>query len=419
MNQMNFLSKCIFSLAMIVSLNLSAQSAPAEKTSLQIKRTASTAAVSNDFLTQNFFKTSQYCAQYGIVDVPYYETVYVTENVPYTVNVPYTTTVAYTVDVPYTVWETQYRQEKQCKSVNQTKNVCHIEQECYLTPGGQQCRDKKVCQNILVPSEQCNYVQVPYQVQVTKYRQETRYREETRYRQETHYREETVAKQITKYRPEQQCIDTQTVKNFDHQARFNVAVVFPLTATLQPTEQEILNFKLISTSEAQPQVRLDVVSAIYTYRIKQQSVKSGVLVVELEIYDPNAVLQQADIAELKKGANLGATLVGNGLDSAIVITDLTKDFADVTTTYAIYLDLIKADGTSKPLNTKSFTRNNLKSVNMTAKLSDIIGYAQVSQSALQTGNVIEVSIIARRSGSTSILASTTVKAEKYLKVTIK
>ena len=418
MNQMNVLSKCVFTLAMICSLNLSAQSAPAEKLSTQIKRSASTAAVANDFLTQNYYKTTQFCAQYGLVDVPYQETEYTTESVPYTVDIPYIVSVPYTVNVPYTEWVTDYRTEQQCHSVQKTKNVCHIEQECYLVPGGKQCRDKSVCQNILVPAQECTNVQVPYQHEVTKYRQETQYRDETRYRQETRYRDETVAHQVTKYHQEQQCVDTKTVKTFDHQARFNLVVIFPLSAVLQPNDQEILNLKLISTSESKPQVRLDVVSSIYSYRIKQQNLKSGVLVVELEIYDSSALLQQADLAELKKGANLSASLIGHGLDSALVLTDLTKEFNDVNTNYSIYLDLIKVDGTSKPLNMKSFARDNLKSANMMVKLSDIIGYAQVSKTALVYGNVIEVSIIAKRTGANSILGANSVKAEKILKVII-
>lgn len=418
MNLIKLLYRCLFSITLISSLQSAAQSAPAEKTSLQIIRTASN-AVTNDFMTQNFYKTTSYCAQYGLVDIPYSEIEYVLEDVPYTVNIPYTEQVPYTVDVPYTEWVTDYRTEQQCRPINHTQQVCHIEQECYLVPGGQQCRDKNVCQDILVPGQKCEDIQVPYQHLVTRYRPETRYREETRYRQETQYRQENVAHEVTKYRQEQQCVNTQTVRNFDHQARYNLAVVYPLNALLKPSDQEILNLKLISTVESQPQVRLDMVKTVYSYRIKQQIVKSGVLVIELEVYDPNALLKQTDLAELKKSANLNATLVGQGLNSGLMITDLTKEFNDVNTTYSIYLDIIKADGTSKPLNMKSFTRQNLKLNNMIAQLSDIIGYAQVSKSALVAGNVIEVSLIAKRTGSNSILGAHSAKAEKVLRVTIK
>jgi len=234
-------------------------SAPKETTSIQIKRTATTANPAVVTLTKNLFKTESYEDNYTVqvpyqaeeiytVDIPYQVDEQYTVQVPYQVDEQYTEQVPYTVQVPYTDTETtytneqqcnnvtRYRNEQQCHTVTNYRNECHSEQRCYIVPGdsgggchdvqecgtnalGQQicktrqvcdsqgspqqrCDQQQVCNQVPYQDQQCNTVQVPYNdtechmVQVPHTRQVTKYRDETR------YRTETGTRTVTKYRTE-------------------------------------------------------------------------------------------------------------------------------------------------------------------------------------------------------------------------
>lgn len=143
--------------------------------------------------------------------------------------------------------------------------------------------------------------------------------------------------------------------------------------------------------------------------------RSGVLVAGSEIGFETSVnfekrtLQNEDVASLSVAKNISGQLVGEGLESALLISDLTAEFADVTTEYTIYLDL-KSGGTSKPLNKASFTREQIKTSGQAIKLADVIKSSSAIKSALSKGQTLSFDLIAVRKGASSVLGSKTVKA---------
>lgn len=179
MNHFTSLSRVIATLACLISMQVFAQT-PAEKTTAQIKKNATSGNSISAALSKNLLKAEEYQAPYTVqvpyqatenytVEVPYQATEEYTVEVPYqvdetyTVQVPYQDTETYTENVPYTErvaytdYETDYRDEYQCRNVtryrNECSNVtryrqeCHNEQKCYLVPGtgGQTCRDVEEC----------------------------------------------------------------------------------------------------------------------------------------------------------------------------------------------------------------------------------------------------------------------------------
>jgi hypothetical protein len=142
--------------------------------------------------------------------------------------------------------------------------------------------------------------------------------------------------------------------------------------------------------------------------------RSGVQIAGSEIYFESTVnfekrsLQKEDLAGLALSKNVTASLLGQGLDSALVITDLTPEFSDVASEYTIYLDLWTGK-TSKPLNMKVVTRESLKALG-SIKLADIIQSPAAIQLALQKGQKVSFDLIAKRIGSSNLLAGKAVKA---------
>lgn len=180
----------------------------------------------------------------------------------------------------------------------------------------------------------------------------------------------------------------------------------------------LANGKLGATTTASlhPESKLNA-----TLKVKRSGllVTGGALDFQVAVNFEKQSVQSSDLVSLKDSKKISVGLVGSGLNSALVINDATAEFSDVVTTYDIYLDL-KTATASKPLNMKTFSREQLKAVNMTAKMSEIIGYAQVSERALKAGQTIEVTIVAKRTGSAaSALAGKSVKVEKLVQVVLK
>jgi len=353
MNHFTSLSRVIVTLTCLISMQVFAQT-PAEKTTAQIKKIATSGNSISAGLSKNLFRSEEYQAPYT-VQVPYQDTETYTVEVPYqvdetyTVQVPYQDTETYVENVPYTErlaytdYETDYRQEYQCHDVTRYRNECRNEQRCYMVPGdsgqcrdvqecganalGQQiCKTRQVCDGGSGPSQRCDtqqvcsqqpytdrdcsYVNVPYQHEVTKYRDETRYRQETRTRTVTKYRNETRTRtvtktrtetrtrEVTKYRDEERCCVTKTRQVFDRQLSFNVELIFPQEAQLTGNESETLNVKLISADANGAQVQVDVVDSIYGYKVASQTANGASIQVVLAL-TPKYDLTNAGISTIK------------------------------------------------------------------------------------------------------------------------
>ena len=329
MNHFSSLTKAIFTLSCVFSMQSWAQSAPAEKATAQIKRVAASTNPIVVELSKNLFKSEQYQAPY-IEKVPYQATENYTVEVPYQDTETYTENIPYEVSVPYTDYETDYRNERQCNNVTRYRQECHNEQKCYLIPGsggGRQCRqveecgtnvhgericktrevcegqdsppqqrceNQNVCQNVPYNEQECHDVQVPYQREVTRYRNETRYRQETRTRTVTKYRNETRSRtvtksrtetrtrEVTKYRDEEKCCVTKTREVFDRQLQYNVNVVFPQETQLTGNESETLNIKLVSANASTAQVQVEVLNSIFGYKVANQTVSGSSIQIELQ-----------------------------------------------------------------------------------------------------------------------------------------
>ncbi len=307
MNQLTSLSRAIITTLCLISAQAYAQT-PAEKTSAQIKRFATSGSSISAGLTKNTFRTEEYQAPYT-VQVPYQATETYTVEIPYqvdetySVQVPYqdtetyTENVPYTVNVPYSDYETEYRDEYQCRNVTRYRNdcsnvtryrqECRNEQRCYLVPGGgQQCRDveecgtnalgqricktrrlcsdgdsgtsqrcdtQQVCNNVPYTDRECRDVAYNDQecsnVRVPYRREVTRYREETRYRQETRTRT------VTKYRNETR---TRTVTKTRTETRTREVTKYRseekccVTKTRQVFDQQLsFNIEVVFPQEAQ------------------------------------------------------------------------------------------------------------------------------------------------------------------------
>lgn len=414
------LFKNLFALTLFVfslSENILAQALPAEKKIAQIVRRADSGQLLIDNLSVNLYKTIT-------VQVPYME------QVPYQAEETYIETVPYQIQVPYTEYITDYRQEQRCNNVTRYRQECRNERQCYRDPGsGQNCRYveecgtnvhgqricktrqvctnnpprercdyRQVCYNVPYTDRECSYVQVPYQREVTRYRTETRYRQETRTRT------------VTRYRQEQRCCRPETQVVFDRQLQYQLEVHFPAEAILAPNQIETLNIILVSATEQSAQVQLQPLNTIYSYAIANQTVSGSIIRVELAA-TPKRTLSEPDLASLSDSKKLNVELAGAGRESALLITDATLDFEDVQTVYAIFLDLNTDEG-NKSLNTRTFTRAQLKESGGFIRMADDIQNPTAIREALIPGNTIVYSVIAKRSGSSPLLAGRTLKAQK-------
>ncbi len=325
------------SVILVTSLTAQAQNAPAEQTSAQLTRQASSPNSGTVRLSKNTYRTET-------VQVPY------TERVPYQETETYTEQVPYTVRVPYTEYETDYRDEYQCENVTRYRdeyrcenvtryrdeqrceNVtryrqeCRNEQHCYLVPGEpgqcrqveecgtnaqgqpicktrtvcdngtgpqQRCENRQTCSNVPYTDRECRTERVPYydqecrNVSVPYTDRECRnvrvpYRREvTKYRDETRYREETRTRTVTKYRDEQRCCRPETREVFDRQLQFQVQMTFPQNAVLAAGEVERLVIRLNSAQPAS--ISIDSSQAIYIYAIQNQSASGEVVNVTLSL----------------------------------------------------------------------------------------------------------------------------------------
>ncbi len=440
MNQLNSLVKAFIVCACLFSQHTFAQTIPAEKKISQIKRNSASGNLLIGSLSKNLFKVETVKVPYT-VSVPYQETETYVEQVPYQETETYTETVPYQVDVPYTEYVTDYRQEYKCHPVTRYREECRNEQRCYTVPGDQQCRmveecgvnvngqricktrqvctgggptqrcdNQRICQNVAYTDQDCRYENVPYQHEVTRYRSETRYRQETRTRTVTKYRSETRTRTVTKYRDEQRCCRDEQKTVFDRQLQYQIEVRFPVEAELTGDQTEVLNIVLTAADENTAHVELQVLNSVYGYVIANQEVSGATIRVDLAAVE-KTTLSQSDLATLTDYKRLVISLGGEGIDSALVIQDLTSDFSDVTTEYAIFLDLQTDDG-NKPLNTRSFTRAQVKAAGGQIKMADVIQNANSARNALVAGNTIVYSVIAKRTGTSPLIAGKILKAQK-------
>lgn len=435
MIQINTLKHAILLAMSLISIQVVAQTTPAEKTAAQIKRNTTSANPMVGVLSKNLFKTESYQDNYT-VQVPYQDTETYTVDVPYedtetyTVQVPYQDTetyvenVPYQVQVPYTDYETDYRQEYQCHNVTRYRQECRNEQQCYLVPGsGPQCHDvqecginavgqqicktrqvcngggepqqrcdnKQVCNNVPYNDQECSNVQVPYQRQVTRYRTETQYRQETRTRTVTKYRNETRTRTVTKtrtetrtrtvtkYRDEQKCCVTKTREVFDKQLQYNVSVLFPANAVLQGSETETLNIKLISADVNSAKVDIQVIDSVYGYSIVNQTVNGASIQVEL------AIAPKFDLS------NAGATTIQNlRIDYVGSTQKFQVSFVDALATTHIQTDysLTISDST---------TGQTIEELSVAALAKGLLG--AVVNTALDPQAKIKATLKVKRSGS--------------------
>jgi hypothetical protein len=449
MIQTNLLAKVLALTACLISVQSFSQSVPNEKTVAEITRTATSGNFLTESLSKNIFKTET-------VKVPYTEQVPYTEEETYTVEVPYTDTetyvenIPYQVEVPYTDYITEYRQEHRCQNVTRYRNECRDEQRCYIVPGEpgqcrmveecgvnvhgericktrqvcdggsgptQRCDTHQVCRDVPYTEQECRYENVPYQREVTRYRTETQYRQETRTRTVTRYRTETRTRTVTKYRDEQRCCRTETRQVFDRQLQFQVEVHFPADTDLSDDQVETLKIILTAASANSANIELELLDTQHDYVIARQSVSGATIRVELETSEAKFLTEQ-DLPSLSDSKKIGAALAGAGVQSSLQILDQTTDFVDVQTEYAIFLDLKTANG-SKPLNSRTFTRKQVKALGGVIKMADVIQSQNTSKNVLVRGNTIVFSIIAKRTGSSPLLAGKSVKAQKLASVVLK
>lgn len=447
----------------------SQQATPTEKTTIRIVRDQSSGVEFIDKFLRNVYKTELVCqryetkrvsyqdTEYYTVTVPYQDTEYWTERIPYqdteyyTERIPYQDTEYYTVSVPYQVQEsyqetvTDYVDREKCDPAT-TKQECHMEHKCWITPGGEQCGDQKVCREVQVPPR-CYIVKVPKTYTVTKYRTVTRYRDEqrsrtvtryreversrtvTRYREVTHsrqvtkYRDEQRSRQVTKYRDEQVCVDSKNVTTVN-QVNVPVRIIFPRNSTLLANEKDDLILKGTWGQSAADGMNVVIASkqSKYAYEIEDVVKTQNGMAIYLkfpgsEPHKPQPV-KSADLMILKDENQLNGTLSGAAIDSLLTVTDLTREYSDVKTEYWIYVMIYK-NNQWQDVNYKMITRTQFKSQNMMIKLKDVIQSTSQSQSVLYAGNNIAVSIIAKRTGPSSLFGGQAVKARKVVQFTIK
>lgn len=421
MNQLTSLSRAIITALCLISMQAFAQT-PAEKTSAQIKRLATSGNSISAGLSKNLFRTEEYQAPYT-VQVPYQATEEYTVEVPYqveesyTVQVPYETTETYVENVPYTErvaytdYETDYRDEyqcnnvtryrRECSNVTRYRNECRNEQKCYLVPGnGGQCRDveecgtnalgqricktRRVCDGGSGPSQRCDmqqvcsqvpytdhecrevpytdrdcgYVRVPYQRQVTRYRDETRYRQETRTRTVTKYRTETRTRTVTKHRTETR---TREVTKYRDEERCCV------TKTRQVFDRQLsFNVEVIFPQEAQL-----VGNEVETLNVKLVSA------------DANSAQVQVDIVDSVFGYKV-ASQTANGASIQVVLAlapkyDLTN--AGVSTIKGLRIDYVASAQKFQVSFADAITSSRVQSA-YTLVISDLASGAQIEELAV-------------------------------------
>lgn len=252
-----------------------ANTAPAEKPAVSLKRTAESGLQLSESLSKNIFRQDSVQVPYTVQE-PYSATE------TYTVTVPYEDTETYYEDVPYQDQETYTDYEYRCEERIHHERVCRDKYDCHIVPGRgpdggprRECTSSPECETIPRRTQECG------NVPVLKTRWVTRYRQELRTRSVTRYREESRTRTVTKYRDKQVCCKTEIQTVFDHQFRLPVTLQFPAETALLNTEQE--NFLLqLTGSESAPSVTLNPTTSIFGYSIARQEMHGGTLVVELQ-----------------------------------------------------------------------------------------------------------------------------------------
>ena len=145
------------------------------------------------------------------------------------------------------------------------------------------------------------------------------------------------------------------------------------------------------------------------FKVVLKVTRSGILISGAQIQFESVVnyerrtLQKSDLLSLSDKKNLGGLVSGQGLDSGLLVSDLTSDFADVETTYAIYLTAKKSDGSSLTLATTVISRAALKQQGQVLKLKNLVKVSSDVAKVLQKGKKIAFTIQAARKSSSSLL----------------
>jgi hypothetical protein len=288
-----------------------ASSAPIEKISDQLSRTAASGTELRTHLIQNINR-----------QVPYQDN--------YTVQVPYQDTETYTENESYTdseyVCHTETDYQRECHFENQCYQVpgqqqCETHNECHTEGGGQQCHSEQVCshagggnschneqecgtsatgQHICKTRQvcttdpgrnDCHYENKCYEVpgrEVCTPRQECHQSPGTQqcsqqqvcnnvprshdvcgYEPVVKTRPVTKTRTVTKYRSEDRCCVTKYRDEYDHSSELDVVVTFPAQAALAAGEQE--SFELTMTGdEAEPSAKFETVKSVFGYSILSQ-----------------------------------------------------------------------------------------------------------------------------------------------------
>ena len=122
-------------------------------------------------------------------------------------------------------------------------------------------------------------------------------------------------------------------------------------------------------------------------------------------------LSKETLASLSDKKLLTISFSGKGLSTAVTLNDLTAEFSDVSTSYDIYID-VKTSSGPKAINMKTFKREDIKQKNMTVAITDVIGKSTTAQNALKAGQTLIYTIVAKRTGTSSLIKGKTIKVEK-------
>ena len=466
---MKLLSTLTAALLLCCSLTAIAQSEPSEQLTASIRHDSSTGNMLTGSVSKNLMKTITVSEHYS-VQVPYQA------QEEYTVDIPYQATETYTVDIPYTDtetytdYETRYRNEYrchdvtrsryECRNVTRYRRQCHNEVQCHQVSGPQQCRDvtecgtnalgqpicktRRVCEgggsqqvcenrqvcenepytdqecgNVPYTEQQCANEQVSYQQPVTKTRTVTKYRQETRTRQVTKYRQETRTRTVTRYRDEDRCCKNVQKVVFDRQLQFHVEVNFPSDSILAPGQVETMDIMLVAADAKSARVELQNVLAKNRYYIAKQQVTGANIRVDLAI-QPKDVLSDADLAVLSDNSKLAVSV--NPLkyaEGTISIADTAPAFRDVVSSYTVTLNMIKADGSLLEGSSRTWSAAELKAANGSLRLIDVYTDQTKALNSLGMGARLKYQVIAKRGGSSPVLAGKSIQAAQEGQMQIK
>lgn len=360
-----------------------------EEPTAQLERTQAQQREVKAELSKDFYREEPYQSEYTV-------------DIPYDVEETYTEDVPYQTEESYTDYEDYYENDYTCHTVTRYENQCHNEQLCHNVETPPVCRPYRECEMVGNPPhevckegtrcqgggthQECRSEnvcrQVPREYQDCGYEQVLKRREVTRYRTVTRYRQETRTRTVTKYREETRCCVTRYRDVFDHQAKLQVVLSFPPSASLLPLEKEI--FQVTMTSEND--IELLIQSSIFGYEIENKVQNGDTLQFFLKTVPK--------YSEIDLGTNsiqkLTLNILNNG--SQIQFQDLGVK-PRVSSEYAFRI-LEKDSQKIIQEGQIPFTNKNLVQMNLPTVLSYDLDYVlqlHVKRSGVVLGSVIEFS----------------------------